>query len=191
MLRLIVVALALTCAVIGGAAAGHGAWIGVKAQAAQYLIERAWQRSERREARDSNLQPWPWADTQVLARLRVPSAAQEQFVLAGAHGQALAFGPGHLSGTPLPGEFGNSVIAGHRDTHFEFLRDIGVGDEIFFDLPDGRTVRYRVRRVWVTTEDDLRPLAEQAATALTLITCYPFDALRAGGPLRYIVEAQA
>ena len=32
---------------------------------------------------------------------------------------------------------------------------------------------------------------EPAAAALVLMTCYPFDALMAGGPLRYVVTAHA
>ena len=39
----------------------------------------------------------------------------------------MAFGPGHLSGTPLPGEAGNAVVSGHRDTHFAFLRGLREG----------------------------------------------------------------
>jgi len=186
--RLMLLAALAAVALAGAGTAGTGAWIYLKARAAQFLIERAWVHEE---FGTRPLRPWPWADTQVLARLRVPAHSIEQYVLAGAHGQALAFGPGHLSGTPLPGELGNSVIAGHRDTQFRFLRDLARGDEIFFDLPHGRTVRYRVREVWVTTDTDPRPLAERSETWLTLITCFPFDALRAGGPLRFIVEAQA
>lgn len=181
---------AALCAVclVGAGFAAKGIWILAKAQTAQFLIERAWRRNA---FADSAIAPWPWADTQVLARLRVPALDIERYVLAGAHGQALAFGPGHLSGTPMPGDSGNSVIAGHRDTHFEFLRHLDSGDEIFLDMPHGRTVRYRVSRVWVTGDTDMRPLAERSAVHLTLITCFPFDALRAGGPLRFIVEAQA
>jgi len=186
--RLILFAVIFTAGVAGGGAAAKGTWVYLKAQAAQYLIARAWQR-DGLDGRSGG--PWPWADTRVLARLRVPSLAIEQYVLAGANGQALAFGPGHLDGTPLPGELGNSVVAGHRDTHFQFLRHLEVGDAIYFDLPHGRTVRYRVRDVWVTTDTDPRPLRPRADTWLTLITCYPFEALRAGGPLRFIVEAQA
>jgi sortase A len=186
--RLILIAAVVTACFVGGGVAAKGAWIIMKAQTAQYLIARAWRNNE---FADAPISPWPWADTQVLARLRVPALDIERFVLAGAHGQALAFGPGHLSGTPLPGDAGNSVIAGHRDTHFRFLRDLEPGDEIWLDLPHGQTVRYRVSNVWVTVETDMRPLAQRPDIHLTLITCFPFDALRAGGPLRFIVEARA
>lgn len=32
---------------------------------------------------------------------------------------------------------------------------------------------------------------QDGATRMTLITCYPFHAVRAGGPLRYVVFANA
>src|SRR5580704_7341516 len=38
----------------------------------------------------------------------------------------------HIEGTPLPGEAGNSGIAGHRDTFFRALRNIRNNDEIQF-----------------------------------------------------------
>jgi len=186
--RLILFAAILTGAFVGGGTAARGGYIYLKAAAAQYLIERAWTRNE---FEADAIAPWPWADMQVVARLRVPAKGLQRFVLEGAHGQALAFGPGHLSGTAMPGESGNAVIAGHRDTHFRFLRELEIGDEILFDLPHGTTVRYRVLRISVTTDTDVRPLAERTQTYLTLITCYPFDAVSAGGPLRYVVEAAA
>src|SRR5256885_5874975 len=90
---------------------GRGAWIQAKAWLAQSLIAHAWARtlSGERQAK-----PWPWADTWPVARLTVPRLGIERYVLAGADGAAMAFGPGHVSGTPLPGEAGNSVIAGPR-----------------------------------------------------------------------------
>lgn len=188
MRRLILFATIVTACFVGGGVAAKGFWIYLKAQTAQFLIERAWNDNQSAE---SQLAPWPWADTHVIARMRVPAAGIKQYVLAGAHGQALAFGPGHLTGTSLPGESGNSVIAGHRDTHFQFLRRLEPGDEIFFDTADGRTIRYRVNKVWVTNDTDMRPLQESADVQLTLITCFPFDAMRAGGSLRFIVEATA
>src|SRR3989441_91271 len=91
---------------------GRGAWIQAKAWLAQSLIAHAWARtlSGERQAK-----PWPWADTWPVARLTVPRLGIERYVLAGADGAAMAFGPGHVSGTPLPGEAGNSVIGGHQN----------------------------------------------------------------------------
>jgi sortase A len=120
----------------------------------------------------------------------VPGQGVETFVLAGASGRTLAFGPGHLDGTPRPGERGNAVISGHRDTHFAFLRRLGMGDEIVLEARDGRQHRYLVESAHVVDRHDVWVAADAGDTRLTLVTCYPFDAVRPGGPLRYVVVAR-
>lgn len=168
---------------------GQGGYIQAKAWLAQALIKQAWARTLEGEAQ---AKPWPWADTWPVARLAVPGRDIERFVLAGANGRTIAFGPGHVFGTPLPGETGNSVIGAHRDTHFAFLRDLQPGEEIVVQKSVGGTRRYRVAGAEIVDKSDTRVLAQRLGESrLTLITCYPFDALRAGGPLRYVVTAKA
>ena len=98
---------------------------------------------------------------------------------------------GHLRGTALPGRHGNSVISGHRDTHLAFLRDLPVGAEIDVETRDGGRLRYVVRYTQVLDRRDVWIAKQEGPTRLTLVTCYPFDALRAGGPQRYVVWAYA
>ena len=167
---------------------GQAVWIEAKAHLAQALVRRAW-RETLAGARDTR--PWPGADTRPVARLLVPGQGVETFVLAGASGRTLAFGPGHLDGTPRPGERGNAVISGHRDTHFAFLRRLGKGDEIVLETPEGLQRRYVVASTRVVDRRDLWITADAGDTRLTLVTCYPFDAIRPGGPLRYVVVAQS
>lgn len=167
---------------------GRGLYIEAKAQLAQLLIRDAW---EKTLAGQSAVKPWPWADTWPVARLNMPGRGIELFVLEGANGRAIAFGPGHLQGTPLPGETGNSVIAGHRDTHLAFLRDLQRGDELEVQRRDGRLARYRVKAMEVLDKRDTWVTRNEGGTRLTLVTCWPFEALRAGGPERYVVFADA
>jgi sortase A len=165
---------------------GHAALIQAKALVAQQLVRRAW-----REARAGapEPRPWPWADTHPVARLTVPAREVELFVLAGGSGRTLAFGPGHVAGTALPGAAGNSVIGGHRDTHFAFLRALAPGEAIEIERPDGQRVPYVVRSARVVDRRDVEVMADAGDTRLTLVTCWPFDAVRPGGPLRYVVSA--
>ena len=184
-LQLILVALLLA---LGGWQFARGAWIQAKAWLAQVLIAQAWQRAL---AGERNAKPWAWADTWPVARLSIPSLGIERYVLEGSDGAALAFGPGHLHGTALPGEGGNSVIGGHRDTHLAFLRALRAGDEIVVETRDGRRLRYVVRDARVLDRRDLWIAGQEGPARLTLVTCYPFDALRAGGAQRYVVSAYA
>ena len=49
-----------------------------------------------------------------VARLDIPAAGIHQIVVQGTSPPELERGPGHVAVTPLPGEVGNAVIAGHR-----------------------------------------------------------------------------
>ena len=89
------------------------------------------------------VKPWSWADTWPVARIEVKRLHASAIVLAGSSGQALAFGPGHVELTPDAGERGVAVYSAHRDTHFRFLSDVTIGDEIDVTRSDGRTFRYR------------------------------------------------
>jgi sortase A len=171
---------------VGAWQAGRGILIQAKASLAQLLIARAWARTLEGNA---FVKPWPWADTWPVARLSVPRLGIELYVLAGADGSAMAFGPGHAAGTVRPGEHGNSVIGGHRDTHLAFLRYVKPGDALIIERQDKVRVTYRVGQAEILDRRDVWVMEQAGPTRLTLITCYPFDALRAGGPQRYVLLA--
>ena len=162
----------------------EAAWIHAKARVAQALIAHSW--AQVREGAALR-RPWPNADMRAIARLTVPSLAVDLYVLDGASGRALAYGPGHVSGTAAPGSPGNAVIVAHRDTHFAFLRHLHADDEIAVETARG-AARYRVREISIVDQSETRVL-DAGASQLTLITCYPFDAVQRGTPLRYVVIA--
>lgn len=161
-------------------------WIHAKAFVAQRLIASSWKEAK---VTGRAQRPWPWADTRPIAKLTLAKRGVELYVLDGSSGRSLAFGPGHVDGTALPGSAGNSVIVAHRDTHFAFLRDLSADEEITVEDAKGRTTRYRVREVSVVDKNETRVLDDADSPQLTLITCYPFDAVRPGTPLRYVVIA--
>ncbi len=164
-----------------------GAWLPLKAWAAQGLLREAW---EETRAGDEAVRPWPWADTWPVARLRAIGGMVDLVVLSGGSGRTLAFGPGHLQASAAPGAPGNTVLVGHRDTHFRFLAELEAGDELELETGDGRRLHYRVTRTAVLDARSDGIGLDDAADRLTLVTCYPFDAARPGGPLRYLVTAE-
>ena len=168
---------------------GEGLWIPAKAWLAQRLIARAWDEAM---ASGRPVPPWPWADTTPVARLVVPTLGVDQIVLAHATGRTLAFGPGHLDGSPAPGHAGLSVISGHRDTSFRFLAEVKAGTALRIQRTDGAWIDYVVDAVAVVDERTTRlPLIGNGAPQLVLTTCYPFDAAVPGGPLRLVAVAAA
>ncbi len=180
-------ALLVILLLLGAALLAAGVWMPVKAELAQQLLNHAWSatRDDRR-----NVKPWPWADTWPVARLRLARGAEPLTVLAGASGRNLAFAPALMDGSALPGSAGVSVIAGHRDTHFRALATLRVGDRFEIERPDGGTYAYDVAAIDVIDSDRelLRLDAEESVVAL--VTCWPFDALTAGGSLRYVVTGR-
>lgn len=167
---------------------GAGLWIPAKAALAQVLIDRAWRAAQVGEPAPK---PWPWADTWPVARLEAPALGETVYVLADASGRSLAFGPGHLAGTAAPGEPGVSVISAHRDTHFRFLRRLNAGDPLVIERTDGTRIAYRVTGTDVVDARTARIFDEVERPVLALVTCYPFDAMWPGTPLRYVVTAEA
>jgi sortase A len=165
------------------------AWIDAKAIVAQRLIGHAWSRSS--SAGGEPVKPWPWADTWPVARLQVPAHGKDLYVLAGASGHALAFGPGLEMASSLPGATGVSVIGGHRDTHFAFLRELRAGSLIRITLPGGEWHDYQVAGSHIVdAARETLPLHRGLPSQLLLVTCYPFNTVLAGGSLRYVVSAR-
>ena len=66
-----------------------------------------------------------------------------------------------MSNAPDAGERGVAVYSAHRDTHFAFLKNVVIGDEIDVTRHDGRTFRYRVDATSVVRFDasGIDPLA--------------------------------
>jgi sortase A len=177
--------LPLLLALIGLILFGQGAYIHAKALVAQVLLERAF---EKTIATGHETKPWSWADTWPVARIDVKRLHARTIVLAGSSGQALAFGPGHVERTPDAGERGVAVYSAHRDTHFAFLKNVVIGDEIEVTRSDGKQFHYRVDATSVVRFDasGIDPLAD--GYHLVLSTCWPFEALTPG-PERYLVHA--
>ncbi len=177
---------AVALAVLGATQVAAGAWIHAKALLAQRLIALSWDQSPQPgRAR----RPWPGADLRPIARLTVPARGVDLYVLDNAAPRTLAFGPGHLAGSAAPGAAGNAVLVAHRDTHFAFLRALERDDEIDVDLAGARRVRYRVSAIAIVERSDPSLVDDDGAARLTLVTCYPFDAVRPGSALRYVVIA--
>jgi sortase A len=172
---------------VGLACFGNGIYIYAKAGLAQVLLHSAWVRTQ-----DSGkpTAPWPWADMYPVARLIAPAQDTDLLVLSGASGRTLAFGPGHLSGSARPGDPGNSVITAHRDTHFRFLQRLATGDTLVVEGRDGTRRHFQVRTTYVADFRALNIPRDTREPTLTLVTCFPFDAIVPGGPLRYVVVAE-
>lgn len=175
-------AVLITAAFFSAAVGIQAVWIPLKAEAAQWLMRQTWRQIL---AGNEQARPWPWADTRPAALLRVPRYGIEQFVLEGNSGRNLAFGPVFIDSVAAGKD---RVISGHRDTHFRFLQVLRTGDHIHLETPGG-SEEYTVASAEVVDSRRRELVLEPATRRLSMVTCYPFDAPLAGGPLRYVVTA--
>lgn len=165
---------------------GNSLYIQAKAHLAQYLIASAWQQTVRDNRHLTAIEkpalPWSWADTYPIAKLRLPRYKVEQYVLAGASGSPLAFAPGWYAGTRLPGKtpqanseetLPDTVIAGHHNTHFAFLKQLQRGDDLYLQTFQGQIQHYRISRVDFFDIHNSRLPARWGGKTLTLVTCAP------------------
>ena len=158
---------------------GQPVYLLTKAQLAQLLLANAWQQTI---AQQQDMKPWPWADIHPVAKLEVPALAIDQIVLQGQHGEALAFGPGFQQ------DQGNLFLAGHRDSHFSFLKKVKINDIIYLTLKNGSKREYRIAELNVFDIQAHRLLIPYQ-DSLTLITCYPFESLQTSTNKRLAVIA--
>lgn len=165
----------------------HGLFIRAKAVLAQVLLEQAW---EQTIETGKPTKAWAWADTWPIAKIEFPSLGESAIVLEEAGGEALAFGPAHVAASPQPGDNGTSVIGGHRDTHFAYIKDLKPGDEIVVTNAKGKTEHFHMTGSAIVHAGASGIETAGKSPRLALVTCYPFNGLQRG-PLRYVVFAEA
>ncbi|MET0325654.1 MAG: class E sortase [Ilumatobacteraceae bacterium] len=118
-----------------------------------------------------------FAEGDVMAQIEIPSIGLEAKVVYGVQVADLKNGPGHYPDTPMPGQLGNSAIAGHRTTYgqpFFRLDEVAPGDEIVLTTVQGRFV-YRMTGNEVVGADrsDVVATTDPTVARLTLTTCHP------------------
>jgi len=123
----------------------------------------------------------------LVGRLEIPRLNLSLITFEGTDEPVLKKGVGHLSGSSLPGDPGNVVLAAHRDTYFRKLKDIREGDEIIVTTPESAK-RYIVHEMKVIDPSETQVLNATSSPTLTLITCYPFYFV-GHAPKRFVVLA--
>jgi sortase A len=111
----------------------------------------------------------------ALGEIRIPRINLSQVVVEGTNTDDLRKGPGHYIGTPLPGQFGNSAIAGHRTTYghpFYNLDSVKKGDPIVLVTDQGIFV-YDAIRSEVVSPNDTAVISNKFGAFITLTTCNP------------------
>ena len=154
---------------------------------AQGVMQRAWADAEA-PGMPGLEQRWPGAFP--VFRLFAARGDIDLIVLSGSSARTLALGPGHLLASALPGEPGNTVITGRRDTYFRFLADLDLDDSIVIETLAGGKHLYRVVNIDVVDARRSRVVLDTPEPMLSLVTAYPFDPAEPGERFRYVVTAR-
>jgi sortase A len=72
----------------------------------------------------------------------------------------------------MPGQTGNAVITGHRDTFFRHIYELVKGDKIQVRRA-GSVFTYEVTGKKIVMPEDVSVIRQTPDPQLTLITCYP------------------
>ncbi len=167
------------CLAYWGAGTAYAHWASAAASRRLDLLAAAAPRSGR--------PPAPPRTGDPLGRVDIPRVGVSTVVVEGDDDLTLSFAAGHIPGTALPGEPGNTALAGHRDGVFRGLARIRRGDLVSLTTPAG-TFRYAVESLRVVKPEDTWVLRPTRRPTLTLVTCYPFRYI-GPAPKRFIVRA--
>ncbi len=122
-----------------------------------------------------------------FGELYIPKLATTLPIFEGTDEEELALGVGHYDGSVLPGEKDNCVLAGHRNTVFRRLGEVGEGDRLIVRTSMGE-FEYVVNKVRIVDKEDRTVIVPKPKATLTLSTCYPFRYI-GSAPQRYVLVA--
>jgi sortase A len=120
-----------------------------------------------------------------IGELKFPTIELNVPVVQGTHEEELKLGAGHFAGSALPGQGGNVILSGHRETVFKKLEGLQLGEQVTFTTPYGDFV-YETIDFKIVPANDQTVMVPTDYETLTLTTCYPFDFI-GDAPDRYIV----
>ena len=159
----------------------------IKAAVGQYLLNAAWERTLNTGNKNT---PWADADFHLIGKLTVPRLNVSRVILSSASGEAMSWGVGSV--IPFKSSSVNSpiILAGHRDTHMQFMSELQMGDSLELQLSDGSTKSYKITASEVTTTPQLT-LNDQSEKndKLILTTCWPFNGIQSG-PERFVMTGE-
>ena len=120
--------------------------------------------------------------------IAIPSVGMNYPLIHGDYDEQLAKGVGHFDGSKFPGEGGNIVLDGHRETVFRKLGKAKIGDLVSVETTYGE-YKYKISEIRIVKENDTTIVIPSDQEKLTMYTCYPFDTI-GYKPERYVVWAE-
>ncbi|WP_409270848.1 class D sortase [Neobacillus sp. SCS-31] len=126
---------------------------------------------------------------EVVGLLEIPAIHSELAIVEGTDPDDLKKGVGHYEGSYFPGEGGQIVLSGHRDTVFRRLGELKAGDVLTIRMPNTDT-QYEITNTKIVDAEDRSIITlQKEKEELIVTTCYPFSYV-GNAPERYIIYAK-
>ena len=158
----------------------------IKAIIGQHYLEVAW-----KESLKSNKlsKPWKSADFYMVGELKVPKLKVSRVILNSVSGEAMAWSIGRVTNLGNAIDKQPIILAGHRDSHMQFMSELKIGDKIELTMSDGLLKTYIISRVEVSDKPEITLSSlSLGRESLVLTTCWPFDSIKSGDQ-RYLIFA--
>lgn len=158
----------------------------IKAIIGQHYLEVAWKESLKNNKLSK---PWKSADFYMIGELKVPKLKVSRVILNSVSGEAMAWSIGRVANFNHALDKQPIILAGHRDSHMQFMSELNVGDKIELTMSDGVLKTYIISGTEVSDKPEvaLSPVT-LGSESLILTTCWPFNAMQSGDQ-RYLIFA--
>jgi len=158
----------------------------IKAIIGQHYLEVAWQDSLKNNKLSK---PWKSADFYMIGELTVPKLKISRVILNSVSGEALAWSIGRVTNLVSSSKNGPIILAGHRDSHMQFMSKLKIGDKIELMMTDGVLKTYEISNYLITDRPELKTFSNKIKmNSLVLTTCWPFNSSTIGTK-RYLLIA--
>jgi sortase A len=160
----------------------------IKAIIGQHYLEVAWKDSLKNNKLSK---PWKSADFYMIGELIIPKLKISRVILNSVSGEALTWSIGRINNIGSSTKNGPIILAGHRDSHMQFMSKLNIGDKIELMMTDGVLKTYEISKLDITDKPELK-ISNISINhdSLILTTCWPFNASKSGSQ-RYIVMAKS
>ena len=159
----------------------------IKAIIGQHYLEVAW-----KESLKSNKlsKPWKSADFYMIGELKVPKLKVSRVILNSVSGEAMAWSIGRVTNLGNAIDKQPIILAGHRDSHMQFMSELNIGDKIELTMSDGVLTTYIISGTEVSDKPEVAlSSVTLGSESLILTTCWPFNAMKSGDQ-RYLIFAE-
>ena len=186
MYKKIFIALGCCLIILGLVGITKASLMPIKAIIGQHYLEVAWKESLKNNKLSK---PWKSADFYMIGELKVPKLKVSRVILNSVSGEAMAWSIGRVANFNHALDKQPIILAGHRDSHMQFMSELNIGDKIELMMSDGVLITYIISGTEVSDKPEVAlSSVTLGSESLILTTCWPFNAMKSGDQ-RYLIFA--